>query len=85
MGSLGDPIARQVAEVRLGYRLVWREVINQAALRAGVPEVALATIDELGLLGVKPTAEAQAAYLEAMQQMMEELAKAGPELQIECE
>lgn len=76
MGSLGYQVARQVAE-RLGYRLVWRELINQAAVRAGVPEMALATIDELGLLGVRPTAEAQAAYTLAVQQVMEELAETG--------
>ncbi len=46
--------ARAVAE-RLGLRLIGRELINRAARAAGVPEVALAEIDELGLLGVKPT------------------------------
>jgi cytidylate kinase len=76
LGSLGYQIARQIAD-RLGYRLVWRELINQAAQRAGVPEMALETIDELGLLGVKPTAEAQAAYSLAVQQVMEELAETG--------
>ncbi|GAB4556859.1 MAG: cytidylate kinase-like family protein [Anaerolineae bacterium] len=76
MGSLGSQIARMLGE-RLGYRVVWREVINQAAIRAGVPEVALATIDELGLLQLRPTAKARRAYHQAIQQIMDELAAEG--------
>ena len=30
----------------MGYKLVYRELINQAAIRAGAPEVALVMIDE---------------------------------------
>ena len=60
MGSRGDDVARLVAE-RLGLRLVGRELINRAAKEAGAPEVALAEIDELGLLGVKPSAARPAA------------------------
>jgi cytidylate kinase len=76
LGSLGNDVACAVAE-RLGYRMVLREVINQAAQRAGAPEVALATIDELGLLGLKPTRKAIQAYGEAVQQVMNELADQG--------
>jgi cytidylate kinase len=71
MGSLGGEIARLAAE-RLGYRLVWRDLINEAARRAGVPEMALAAIDELGLLGVSPSQKAYQSYREAMAQVMEE-------------
>lgn len=76
LGSLGTPIGREVAQ-RLGYRMVWREVINQAARRAGVPEVALATIDDLGLLDVRPSPRARQAYEGAVRELMQELADEG--------
>lgn len=74
MGSLGSQISRLVAEM-LGYRLVWRELINQAAQRAGAPETALAAIDELNLLGICPSLEACQAYRRAVEQVMNELAE----------
>ena len=73
MGSLGTAIARRVAD-SLGYRFVWREVINRAASRAGAPEVALAEIDDLGLLGVRPTFRQRRAYRDCVRQVIEELA-----------
>jgi cytidylate kinase len=76
LGSLGSIVAQQAAE-RLGYRIVEREVINQAALRAGAPEVALAMIDELHLLGLCPSEEACQAYIQALQMVMEDLADGG--------
>ena len=76
MGSLGRDVARVVA-ARLGYRMVWREVINQAALQAGMPEVALATIDELGLLGLRPSSQARRAYHDAVRRVIEALAATG--------
>ncbi len=76
LGSLGTQIAREVSD-RLGYRMVWREVINEAAGRAGAPEVALAEIDDLGLLGVKPTYRARTAYHQAVRQVLQELTAAG--------
>ena len=76
MGSLGSQVARLTAEM-LGYRLVWRELINQAAQRAGVPEMALAVIDELHLLGVEPTPQESQAYLVAVDQIMHEMAERG--------
>jgi len=75
-GSLGTIVANAVAD-RLGYRLVMRQLINQAALRAGAPQVALAVIDELHLLGVAPTAEEYQAYIQAMHAVIEELAAQG--------
>jgi CMP/dCMP kinase len=75
-GSGGDEVAQRVA-ARLGYRLVERELINQAAVRAGAPEVALAMIDELNLFGLSLTAEDCQAYLAAVKTVMEELAAAG--------
>jgi cytidylate kinase len=76
LGSLGFETAKLVAE-HTGYQLVWRELINQAAQRAGAPEVALAMIDELNLLGLKPGPDEMQAYLSAVRTVMEELAEAG--------
>lgn len=72
MGSLGNAVAEEVGR-RLGYKVVWREVINAAALRAGVPEVALATIDELNLLGLKPSKADREAYHQAVHDIMFEI------------
>jgi len=72
-GSLGFEISKQVAEL-LGYRIVWRELINQAALRCGAPEIALAVIDELGLLKLYPSSQTLSSYLEAVKCVMNELA-----------
>ena len=76
LGSLGYETAKLVAR-RTGYRLVVRELINQAARRAGAPEVALAMIDEFNLLGVKPSPDEILAYLKAVELVMKELAQAG--------
>jgi cytidylate kinase len=76
LGSFGDQIAEQVAG-QLGYQLVERDLINQAARRAGAPEMALEVIDELGLLGVKPSLQAQEAYQVAVRQVIKELAASG--------
>jgi cytidylate kinase len=72
-GSLGFEIACATAN-RMGYRLVLQEVINLAAQRAGSPEVALAAIDELGLLKINPSAEACLAYAKAIRQVLHEFA-----------
>jgi cytidylate kinase len=76
MGSLGSEVAFMAAD-QLGYRLIWRELINKAAQRAGAPEAALAAIDELGLLGVSPSRQANQAYGQAVEQIMHELAQEG--------
>ena len=72
-GSLGNVVVNMVAQ-RLGYRVAMRDLINQAALRAGSPVVALAVIDELHLLGISPTSEEYQAYIRAVQTVIEELA-----------
>jgi cytidylate kinase len=72
LGSLGSTLGRQVA-TRLGYRLVHREIINQAAQLAHSPDMALATIDELGLLGIEPEKTQQDAYLKAVETVLEKL------------
>ena len=61
MGSQGDELALHVAQ-QLGWRLVQRNLINQAALAADVPHMALADIDELGLLNLHPSAKEWQAY-----------------------
>lgn len=76
LGSLGDEVAQAIAE-RLNFRMICRDLINQAAIRAGVPEVALATIDDLGLLGLRPSTLARQNYHIAVREMMEEYSKEG--------
>lgn len=76
LGSMGTQIAREVAR-RLGCRMVWREVINEAARLAGAPEAALAMIDDLGLLDVDLRPEASQAYEEAVREVMEDLVAGG--------
>ncbi len=76
LGSLGTEIARSLAD-GLGYRMMRREVINEAACRACTPEVALAVIDDLGLLGLRPSGKAQRAYLQSVRQVIEQLVAEG--------
>jgi cytidylate kinase len=76
LGSRGDDIAVGVAE-KLKLRLVGRDLLNQAARQAGVPEVALAEIDELGLLGVKPSRQALQRYRLTVEGAMSGQADAG--------
>ncbi|MCB0190437.1 MAG: cytidylate kinase-like family protein [Anaerolineae bacterium] len=76
MGSQGDALAAQVAQ-RLGWRPVGRELINQAAVGAGVPDVALAELDELGIFGLHPSAEAWQAYHTQIEQSIRTLAAEG--------
>ena len=74
LGSLGDDIALEVAR-RLTLRFVGRDLINRAARQAGAPEVALAEIDELGLLGVKPSPATQHLYQNTVSEIIQELAR----------
>jgi cytidylate kinase len=76
LGSRGLGVARSLGNI-LGYRVTSRDLINQAAMRSGNPEIALAIIDELGLLGICPSPQARQAYRQAVQQVMEELLHEG--------
>lgn len=76
LGSQGDAIARAVAH-SLGYHVVYRELINQAALRAGAPAMALAMIDVLGLLDLHPSTQEAQAYQAALRQVFAEWAAQG--------
>ncbi|MHB1120006.1 MAG: cytidylate kinase-like family protein [Bellilinea sp.] len=76
LGSLGFQVGKEVAQ-RLNYQLVWRDLINQAAIRAGAPEVALAMFDEFNLLGIAPSPRQFADYIRVVGQVIKELADAG--------
>jgi len=76
LGSLGFQVGQALA-AKLNYRLVWRELINQAAIRSGAPEVALAMIDELNLLGLAPSPNQFKAYIQVVDQVIHELAADG--------
>lgn len=76
MGSRGEALAAILAE-QLNWRLFSRDLINRAALAAGVPQVALAEIDELGLLGLRPSSAEWKAYQKQVQQIIRELADEG--------
>jgi cytidylate kinase len=76
LGSYGNEVAQAISQ-RLDYPVICRELINKSANRAGVPEVALATIDELGLFGLRPSSEARSAYHQAVKVVMEELRTQG--------
>jgi cytidylate kinase len=76
LGTQGLAVARQTAEA-LGYRLYWRDIINQAAIRAGAPEIALAFIDELNLLDICPSPKDCEAYHTTVSQIMQAIAREG--------
>ena len=76
LGSLGCEIGHAVKD-RLGYRLVWRELVNEAGKRSGAPELALECIDELGLLGITVPAKYRAGYKWAMEEVMKEMVEEG--------
>lgn len=75
-GSGGSNLAIKIAELS-GYQLVWREVINQAAINIGSPDMALAVIDELGLLGICPDDETCTKFRDAISQVVVEIARKG--------
>lgn len=76
LGSLGFEVAQIISREK-EYRMIWREIINEAAIRSGVPEAALAMIDELGLLGMTPSPAQRKTYLESIEQLMGEIADNG--------
>ena len=76
LGSLGDEVAQAIAE-RLNYQVVCRDLINQAAIRSGAPEMALFLIDDLDLLGLRPSSESRQHFLTSISEVMHELAAQG--------
>jgi cytidylate kinase len=75
-GSGGSTFAQTLSK-NCGFKLVWREVINKAAIQIGAPDVALAMIDELGLLGLCPDEKTCQAYIDAINSVMHEYADKG--------
>jgi CMP/dCMP kinase len=51
--------------------------MNRAALAAGAPHMALAEIDELDLLNLRPSAAERRAYQREVERIIRELAEAG--------
>ena len=76
MGSRGDELAQQIAE-KLQWQCISREVINQAAQAAGVPQMALAEIDELNIFNLRPSIEERQAYQRQVERIIHDLAKKG--------
>ena len=76
LGSRGDEVAQAIGE-RLGYRVVYRDLINAAAQRAGAPELALEVLDVLGLLQTRATPQAHQAFQQALHELMVEMADQG--------
>lgn len=78
-GSSGSSFAKLLS-IKSGYTLVWREVINQAAIQLGSPEHALAMIDEFNLLDFSPDQSLNFAYIESIQSVMNEIARKGKQI-----
>src|SRR5574340_743040 len=76
LGSLGFQVGQTAAE-QLNYRLVWRDLINQAAILAGATEAALAMFDEFNLLGIEPRAQQCNDYVRVGSQVSRERAQEG--------
>lgn len=76
LGSLGDEVAQAIA-MRLNFRVVCRELINQAAIQCGSPEIALSVIDDLGLLGFRPSTKNRQAFFSVLNTVMEQYANEG--------
>lgn len=76
LGSEGDWIARQIAR-ELDWSYLDHAIMNRAAREAGVPEVALAHIDEMDFLGIKPSPQSRRAYINKVEEILHELADQG--------
>ena len=62
-GSGGSSFAKLLS-LKSGYPLVWREVINQAAIQMGSPELALSMIDEFNLFDLTPDENTNLVFIE---------------------
>lgn len=76
MGSGGDEIA-EILATQLGWRCLNRHIIERAARRSGAPEAALAMLDELNMMHLRPSPEAQLAHRLAIEQAIRDAAKEG--------
>jgi cytidylate kinase len=75
-GSGGSRFAQSLSK-KCNYQLIWREVINKAAKQIGSPDVALAMIDELGLLGLCPDEKTCQEYIKSVNTVMHDYAAEG--------
>lgn len=75
-GCGGSSFAQKLSK-KFGFKLIWREVINKAAIQIGAPDIALAMIDELGLLGLCPDEKTCLAYIKSVDSVMHEFAQEG--------
>ena len=75
-GSGGSTLAIKLSELS-GYQLIWREVINKAAIQIGSPDMALAVIDEFGFLGMYPDEDTCMKFKLAMEKVVIEKANEG--------
>lgn len=75
-GSGGSVFAQSLSKV-CKFKLIWREVINKAAIQIGSPDVALAMIDELGLLGLCPDENTCQEYIKSVNSVMHDYAAEG--------
>lgn len=83
LGSEGDWISRQVAR-ELGWSYMDHAIVNRAARQAGVPELALAQIDELDFLGIKSSPQDRRAYINQVEAILHELADHGNVVIVGC-
>jgi cytidylate kinase len=83
LGSEGDWVAHEVAR-KLGLCYMDHQIVNRAAREARVPEVALAHLDELGFLGLRPSPQDHRAYLNAVESLLKELAEHGNVVIVGC-
>jgi cytidylate kinase len=75
-GSGGSTLAIKMSEIS-GYQLIWRELINQAAIQIGAPDMALAVIDELGFFGLCPDDQTCEKFKVSLEKVVKEKAKSG--------
>ncbi|MGQ9676397.1 MAG: cytidylate kinase-like family protein [Chloroflexota bacterium] len=75
LASGGTEIATQVAK-RLRLQYVDREIIFRAAKQAGVPEAALAEVDEFGILPPMLSAKARRSFISTVETVIRDFAKA---------
>jgi cytidylate kinase len=78
-GSGGSSFAKLLSS-KSGYPLVWREVINQAAIQMGSPELALAMIDELNLFDLNPDETTYLVFIDSIRKIMHEFAGKGNQI-----
>ncbi len=76
LASGGDALAEALSR-RLGWRCLGRDIIDAAARASGAAEAALADIDELNLLGIRPSTTARQAYRRAVEAIIRDVAAQG--------